>query len=708
MYYSERKRVAPREEEKKARESPWNDVAEKLKSAIETRQDQGPSGHWRMRLTIEIVLRIEATPGCSGCARSRSHTEACRVRSRRTLADAKESESSRAVGAGVGSIAKMIVEPQQPTAVMQQEPSPSPLSSPTAMQEPTQNIQNEQMDSPMEMGAQQMKVRLNETSSSEMSKRPVVKAKPAHSPTIAPMMERLGSTVLLDPAPSSKDKATTGSLYAIDGIDVVTALVPEEDVWQYEVTKTCAREIQFQDGEQESVAIVNHEDPSVSKTINVCETRTGEKLDPKEMQKRKAKEVQELDEFEVKVKVVKSEARVTPGKKVWSKWVETRKDPNKPWYESSGLSHREGGAQSESRTKCTKRCGWSSGYFEPHPRQRSLQRVLLANASFADSKARRNRDNISFYVVTPKDLRRKRKIWSLLKNRCGVRDTGQVFAAHVEEDPNEYGLQKDALVPWWYWKATLKTCSVYWGDGFTPAISGVRANDLEQLMRETFRVKVGERVDPGFLTTVEVLRRKVAWNVEDFFRIYDPMHTLAFANEFGFVGKKQLEQTKSILVTPGSKTMNNGVRDGADVLDERETRQCRSLFGTALNDGQDRPETQYTTEESARFVSDPTRAVKCMFKRLCKLYSEATRAQLEFSTSRNAVRGQSGERGILGKGIGGTVDDGRLDFVLVVICWRRILRHSRLWRCLLRRVRTFRQKMLLMLWRSLVLWRSAT
>ena len=60
-----------------------------------------------------------------------------------------------------------------------------------------------------------------------------------------------------------------------------------------------------------------------------------------------------------------------------------RKDPNKPWNESFGLNRREGSTQSESRTK---RCGWSSGYFEPHPRQRSLQRVLLANASFADLK----------------------------------------------------------------------------------------------------------------------------------------------------------------------------------------------------------------------------------------------------------------------------------------------------------------------------------
>ena len=230
-----------------------------------------------MRLTIEIAMRIGATPGCSGCAGSRSHTEACRIRSRRTLADAKESESSRAVGAGVGSIAKMTVELQQPTVVMQQEPSSLSSFSPAApVQEPTQDFRNELMDSPMEMGAQehreQRKVRLNETLSSEMSKRPVVKAKSAHPSMIAPMMERLGSTVLLDQAPSSKDETTTSSQSArrCDGSchrGGCVAARGDENVRE--------RDSVSRRRSQESVAIVNREDPSVSKTINVCETRKG-------------------------------------------------------------------------------------------------------------------------------------------------------------------------------------------------------------------------------------------------------------------------------------------------------------------------------------------------------------------------------------------------------------------------------------------------
>ena len=109
-------RVTPKEkflisESENAREFfSWNDVAENLKAAVETHQDQDPSGHRRMRLTVEIVMRIGATPGCSGCAGSRPHTEPCRVRSRRILADAKDSESSTAVGAGIESITKMTVE----------------------------------------------------------------------------------------------------------------------------------------------------------------------------------------------------------------------------------------------------------------------------------------------------------------------------------------------------------------------------------------------------------------------------------------------------------------------------------------------------------------------------------------------------------------------------------------------------------------------
>ena len=123
---------------------------------------------------------------------------------------------------------------------------------------------------------------------------------------------------------------TIGGVYVIDGIDVVATLVPEEDAWQFEATETHTTETQMRDREQESIAVVNYEDPSTPKTIEAYDARTGEKLDSEEVRNGRAKEVRELHEFEVKMEVDESEMRVKPGKNVWSKWVETRKDPNGP------------------------------------------------------------------------------------------------------------------------------------------------------------------------------------------------------------------------------------------------------------------------------------------------------------------------------------------------------------------------------------------
>ena len=74
----------------------------------------------------------------------------------------------------------------------------------------------------------------------------------------------------------------------------------------------------MQDGEQESIAAVDHEDPSVTEAIEAHDARRGEKLDSEEVRKGRVKEVRELDEFEIKMDVDESEVRSTPGKKTWS------------------------------------------------------------------------------------------------------------------------------------------------------------------------------------------------------------------------------------------------------------------------------------------------------------------------------------------------------------------------------------------------------
>ena len=292
-------RVPPEErfvtsELKKVRGLPWNGRTENLKATIVTQQDQGPSGHRRVYLTTGVAARHGATPGCSGCVGLGQHTETCRVRLEKALAV----EGADPVGTPVGPITEPATESQEPATAAQQEPASS--SPGLAAPMPTQNLQNEQMDSPMKLGPQEHRerrerkgARPSETPTSEISGRPVVKVRPASLPMIVPTAEGSGTFVLSIPASSSKDEMTIGGLYVIDGIDVVATLVPEEDVWQFEATETCTTKTLMQDREQESIAVVDYEDPSTTRAIEACDTRKRERLDSEEVRKGRAKEVRE-------------------------------------------------------------------------------------------------------------------------------------------------------------------------------------------------------------------------------------------------------------------------------------------------------------------------------------------------------------------------------------------------------------------------------
>ena len=188
-----------------------------------------------------VVARHGATLGCSGCVGLGPHAEACRVRLEKAF------ERADPVEKPVGPITELATESQ--------ESAPAARPSCPAAPMRTQNFENEQMDSPMELGPQERRerkgARPSETPTSEISRRPVVQARPTSPQMMLPTAEGSGTVVLSTPASSSKDEMTIGGLYVIDGIDVVATLVPEEDVWQFEATETCTTEIQVQDRKQE-------------------------------------------------------------------------------------------------------------------------------------------------------------------------------------------------------------------------------------------------------------------------------------------------------------------------------------------------------------------------------------------------------------------------------------------------------------------------
>ena len=267
---------------------------------------------------------------------------------------------------------------------------------------------------------------------------------------IVPTAEGSGTFVLSTPASSSKDEMTTVGLYVIDGIDVVATLVPEEDVWQFEATETCTTETQMQDGEQESIAVVNYEDPSAREAIEAYDARTAEKLDPEEVRKGRGKEVRELDDFEVKMEVDESEIRSAPGDKTWSKWVETRKDPNSSATRCRLCATEVNTGESRSNTFAATpplkfvrlMLSWAVSYKRKRANASMIIAVFGISVAFFHGKVRKVTN-----VVPPQDLRKKGKIWRLLESLFGTRDASQVFATYVEEGLNDHGFQRNAVVP---------------------------------------------------------------------------------------------------------------------------------------------------------------------------------------------------------------------------------------------------------------------
>ena len=103
-------------------------------------------------------------------------------------------------------------------------------------------------------------------------------------------------------------------------------------------------------------------------------------------------------------------------------------------------------------------------------------------------------------------------------------------------------------------------------------------------------------------------------------------------------------------------------------------------------------------------MSGPTRVVKCMIKRLREHYSGASVYSWSFPSKEMKSEVKVVTEGNWEGELKGLLTTGAWIF-LVVVCWRRVLRYSRLWLRLLRRVSTPR---LQILWRSAVFSRSST
>ena len=369
--------------------------------------------------------------------------------------------------------------------------------------------------------------------------------------------------------------------------------------------------------------------------------------------------------------------------------VETRKDPNKPWNELSGLSPREGSTQSKSRTKCIERCGWSNGHFWA-----SSASEILAACSFDECKFRgseslaEQRHHFVLRGTTqgpPQETKDLEVAEESLRYSWHESSVCDVFGGSQRTRSSERRIGAMVVTGEQRWRR-----EVFLGEmaSFFP-FSGVGANDLVQWMREAFRVRVCERVDPGFLTTVEFMRRKVAWNAEDFFWIYDPTKNWLSLMSLVSLARSNLSKRRASLWHPVRKRWTK-VYMTVQTSWTNEKHNNASLL-LAQHWMLDRTDQKHNMQrKNQRYSCLIPRVLWSVWSNVCvSTTAKHPCTAGVFHIKKCSARSKWWQRRI---GTGNWRDCRRraLGFILVVICWRRILQHSRLWRCQLRRASTSR------------------
>ena len=187
---------------------------------------------------------------------------------------------------------------------------------------------------------------------------------------------------------------------------------------------------------------------------------------PEEVRKGRAKEVRELDEFEVKMEFDESEMQVTPGKKIWSKWVETRKDPNNP---SIGC----------------RLCATEVNMGEP--RSDTCAATLWLCLTFRERSFHRESAQGDLRSAIRRTFARRRRSggWSRVSTELVTQV--KCLRRTWEEGLNDHGFpEKMRWCRVCIGGAMLEALGVHWGDDFIFGIPDERADDLEQMMREVF------------------------------------------------------------------------------------------------------------------------------------------------------------------------------------------------------------------------------
>ena len=345
--------------------------------------------------------------------------------------------------------------------------------------------------------------------------------------------------------------------------------------------------------------------------------RTGESLPEDKVKRARGRELEKMDEHNVKKDISWSEARELGLKIVKSRWVDGWKplpdDPNGVRSRCVAMEINTGprddvfsgtpplmGHRLIVSLAATRR----KGQKFPH---RLLARYDVSVAFFHAKSSGR------IAVIPPKDLYTGDTLWFLNKAMNGTREASKCWGERVKSTMVQEGFHAVETVPGIYRHAEWDVTVSCHGDDFLAEGCSDGLDRLDEVMTKGFEVKIlpriGAQESGGAVREGRHLHRLIKWTTDGFTWQADPKYAQQLVADMGLTGTKGVD-------SPASKETGKGNRDLDKPLSESDAKEFRRLAGTALYLSLDCPTIQFAMTGIAAGMAKPTVLHQLRLKRL--------------------------------------------------------------------------------------------
>ena len=356
--------------------------------------------------------------------------------------------------------------------------------------------------------------------------------------------------------------------------------------------------------------------------IPAYDERTGVPLPLEKVKRARGRELDKMEEHQVKVNITWEKARELGLKIVKSRWVDGWKElpDDKDGVRSRCVAQEINTHQRDDvysgtpPLKCHRMVISSAATRRPGQTGKKLVARYDISVAFFHATST---DGIA--VIPPEDLYDGIHLWMLLKAMNGTREASKRWSQHVEDVVTTKGgfMPVKNVCGLYYqpeWQVTL-SCH---GDDFLAEGMAVDLEKLDALMVENFETKVLPKIGPadagGETNSGSHLHRIIKWcdgSQEGFTWEADPKYAKSLVKAMNLEGCKGVD-------TPSSKECGKEDRQALELLKPEEAKEFRSLAGTALYLSLDRPSIQFAMSEISSGMSAPTRLHWLKLKRLVR------------------------------------------------------------------------------------------